>query len=452
MSSVSAQVDAEAIAAPPRVRRGSSAVVQSILLRVIILALQAGTGILTARALGPAGRGELAAMILWPLLVASITTLGVPSSLIYYLRNRPQERQQLMGTGFVMALILGSLAAVAAALVLPWWLRQYSPSVIHMAQWFLITVPICSVTLAGRAVLEASDEFSASNLIQILTPFATLVALLAFLGTHRLTSFTAALSYIAASIPTFWYMMARVRRVGLAGLHWSASVVKVILSYGVRSYGVDLLGTLVLYVDQALVVTLLSAGAMGSYVVVLSLSRMLNVFQNSVVMVLFPKAAGRSREGVIELTGRSARISGAVTAVCGVAICIAGPLVLRILYGREYVAAAGALRILVAEAILSGATFVLAQAFMALGRPGVVTMLQGLGLSLSIPMMLWLIPKYGIYGAAISLLVSTSARLIFIYAGFRIFLKASPPSVLPRREDAQLLWHTVMSLRPERAR
>ena len=37
---------------------------------------------------------------------------------------------------------------------------------------------------------------------------------------------------------------------------------------------------------------LLSPGAMGSYVVVLSLSRMLNLFQNSVVMVLFPKAAG----------------------------------------------------------------------------------------------------------------------------------------------------------------
>ncbi len=451
MISGSSQIAEGPAAQPVRIRHGSHAVVQSIVLRVIILALQAGTGILTARVLGPSGRGELAAMILWPLLVASVTTLGVPSSLIYYLRHRPQERRALIGNGFVMAILLGSAAAGLAALILPWWLRQYSPNVIHAAQWFLVTVPICSITLAGRAVLEASDEFAASNLIQILTPSATLVALLAFLFTHRLTAFTAALSYIAASLPTFAYMMVRVRRTGWTGLGWGSSILRLILSYGVRSYGVDLLGTLSLYVDQALVVSLLSASAMGTYVVVLSLSRMLNVFQNSVVMVLFPKAAGRSQQGVVELTGKSVRISGTVTAACGIAICVAGPTVLRILYGPEYVAAAGALRILVAEAVLSGATFVLAQAFMALGRPGIVTMLQGLGLALSVPLMLWLIPRMGIYGAAVSLLVSTTARLIFIYVGFRVFLKVNPPRLMPGREDARMIWNTAVTLRPERA-
>jgi len=113
--------------------------------------------------------------------------------------------------------------------------------------------------------------------------------------------------------------------------------------------------------------------------------------------------------------------------------------------------AAGALRILVAEAVLSGATFVLAQAFMALGRPGVVTMLQALGLSLSIPMMLWLIPRLGIYGAALALLTATTARFIFIYLGFRIFLNMRPPRLLPGVEDARMLWSTVTSIRAARA-
>jgi hypothetical protein len=130
-------------------RQGFRAVVQSIGSKVIILALQAGTGILTARVLGPAGRGELAAMILWPLFVASATTLGVPSSLIYHLRSRSTERERLVTGGFVMALVMGVIAAAAAALVLPWWLHQYSAGVIHAAQLFLITAPLSSVTLAG---------------------------------------------------------------------------------------------------------------------------------------------------------------------------------------------------------------------------------------------------------------------------------------------------------------
>ena len=51
-----------------------------------------------------------------------------------------------------------------------------------------------------------------------------------------------------------------------------------LFAYGIRSYGIDLCGTMALYVDQALVVRLLEPGMMGTYVVALSLSRMLNAF------------------------------------------------------------------------------------------------------------------------------------------------------------------------------
>ena len=188
---------------------------QSIGSKSAILALQAGTGILTARTLGPAGRGELAAMILWPLFVASVTTLGVPSSLIYHLRKQADEHESLVANGCAMAAVMGVLAAGVAATVLPWWLHQYSPQVIHAAQWFLITVPLCSVTLAGRAVLEAEHDFAASNAIQLLTPFVTLMGLLLFLSIHHLTAHAAALAYIAASVPSFGYMLWRVRHRGI---------------------------------------------------------------------------------------------------------------------------------------------------------------------------------------------------------------------------------------------
>ncbi len=451
MSSAPLQAVGKREGQPQGPSHGLRAVVQSIGSKSTILALQAGTGILTARILGPAGRGELAAMILWPLFIASVTTLGVPSSLIYHLRHRPDEREELVANGFAMAALMGTLAAAAAALFLPWWLRQYSPSVIHAAQWFLITVPLCSVTLAGRAVLEAGHDFSASNAIQILTPLATLVVLLALLAGHSMNSYTAAAAYIAASLPAFWLMISRVRRKGLRATHPRFAAMKRILQYGVRSYGIDVLGTLALQVDQVLVVSLLSAGAMGSYIVVLSISRMLNVFQTSVVMVLFPKAAGLNKKEVMAMTGESVRISGLATVACGAVVCIAGPTLLRVVYGAEYEAAAGALRILVLEAVLSGITFVLAQAFMALNRPGVVTVLQGIGLSLSIPMMLWLIPRYGIFGAAISLLTSTSVRLLFVCTGFRIFLKTSRPRLLPAWRDVQTLLVACQFLVRERA-
>jgi O-antigen/teichoic acid export membrane protein len=432
-------------------RHGFRAVVQSVASKAAILGLQAGTGILTARMLKPEGRGELAAMILWPLFIASLTTLGVPSALIYHLRHQPELKTNLVTNAFIMATVMGIASSVITAFILPYWLHQYSPTIVWFAEIFLVTVPLCSVTLAGRAALEAEHDFAGSNAIQILTPSSTLIVLVGLLALHKLDAYSAAIAYIVAALPSFWLMVFRIRRAGISVGRMRVSVTKRLLSYGIRSYGVDLLGTLALQVDQVLVVSLLSASAMGSYVVVLSLSRMLNVFQTSVVMVLFPKAAGHSKTDVLAMTGKAVRISGLATAICGLLVCLAGPALLGLLYGAEYEAASGALRILVLEATLSGIVFVLAQAFMALDHPGVVTILQALGLSLSVPLMILLIPIYGIYGAAISLLASTVARLLFVCIGFKLFLKTSAPNLLPEWRDIRFLSGAILEICRERA-
>ena len=198
-------------------------------------------------------------------------------------------------------------------------------------------------------------------------------------------------------------------------------------------------GTLNLYVDSVLVIGLLSASAMGSYAVVLSLSRALLVFQSAVVMVLFPKAAGRSLEAILDTVGRSVRISTLVTGSAALVVVLVGPVLLRLLYGTAYLAAVPALRLLVLEVVLQGGVLILAQAFMAVGKPGIVSLLQGTGLALSVPSMLVFIPRFGVAGAALALLCSTATRFALIFVALRIVLKTKLPSILPGLADLQTL-------------
>jgi O-antigen/teichoic acid export membrane protein len=121
-----------------------------------------------------------------------------------------------------------------------------------------------------------------------------------------------------------------------------------------------------------------------------------------------------------------------------------GPQVLALLYGPEYRSANKLLGILVAEVILSGATLVLSQAFMAMGRPGVITALQVTGLTLTIPLMILFVPRFGIVGAAVALLISTTGRFIFVLASFPIFLKVPMPQVFPKREDLLYMAEAVL--------
>ena len=293
--------------------------------------------------------------------------------------------------------------------------------------------------LVGRAALESDGNFTASNKLLLGSPTLTLVWLLVLWFTHTLTPVRAAFAYVPAGIiPVAWMLHLLWRRFSpkLRDLQASLSM---LFSYGLRSYGIDLCGALALYVDQALVVRVLSPATMGIYVVALSLSRMLNAFHTSVVMVLFPKAVNQSPEIVLDMTGSATRISTLLTAAAGLAIIVVGPQALTLLYGPEYRSAQALLNVLVCEVILSGATLVLSQAFMALGRPGIITLLQVFGLLLSIPLVIVLTAKFSILGVGIALLIATTARLIFVLASFPLFLKLPVPAVLPRLSDARAL-------------
>jgi O-antigen/teichoic acid export membrane protein len=438
-----------------RPSQGPHAVLQTLVAKVSILAINAATGILTARVLQPAARGELIAIVLWPVFLASLLSFGLQTSLVFNLRKHPDEQGPLVSTALWAGLGCGSMAALLGAIFIRLWLRQYPPQILTIARLFLLSTPLCSLMIMGRSVFEGRGDYYASNFVQLFTPVPSLLALIWLALCHRMTPLTAGLAYVLGCVPVFVWMMRRLfcsPNAALGGVHlprWpEMRSLKKLLHYGIRSYGIDLLGTLALQVDQVLVISLLAPAAMGIYVVALSLSRVLNVFQQSAVMVLFPKAAGASTDAVMAMTGRAARLSTIVAAAFAVLVAVLGPMLIRLVYGPAYAGAVLALRILVVEVVLAGLTYVLAQAFMALGRPGVVTLLQAIGLAISFPLMLLWIPRFGIAGAALALLCSTAARLSLVLIGLNVMFGRSRLSLLPRAEDMRTLWNTIT--KPER--
>jgi O-antigen/teichoic acid export membrane protein len=411
------------------------AVAQSVVAKFAILGINAATGVITARALLPAGRGDLAAMILWPVFLANTLTLGIPSALTFQLKSTPKKASELLGAGFLLAAFTSLIAIAVGFIFMHAWIPQYSARTIFFAQIFLLAAPLTSLLNTGRAAFQTRDEFWAVNTLLVCPPALTLASLIVLLLAHSLNPYTAAMAYAPAGIvPVVWMMwrLWRLFRPSLTGFWISA---RQLFSYGIRSYGIDLCGTMALYVDQAVVVRFLMPDMMGVYVVALSLSRMLSAFHTSVVLVLFPKAVSQPSVTIREMTSRAMRMSSLLTVSAGALIAVLGPEVLTLLYGAEYRGATAVLRILVLEVVLSGATQVLSQAFMAIGRPGVITALQLTGLALSVPLMIVLVPRFGIVGAGTALLISTSARFAFLLVSFPVFLNMPVPRLLPRRND-----------------
>ena len=115
----------------------------------------------------------------------------------------------------------------------------------------------------------------------------------------QLNPITAGFAYTLAAVPTLLLVLSQVRRQVIGPWRMDMAACRLLLSYGVRSYGVDILGALALQVDQVLVISLLDPAAMGTYGVALSLSRMFNLFQGSAVSVLFPRASGCTADEIL---------------------------------------------------------------------------------------------------------------------------------------------------------
>lgn len=414
---------------------GMAATVQTLLANILILGVNFGTGIITARLLGPTGRGEQAAIILWPQFLAYALTLGVPSAMLYNLRRYPERASQLLPAALLLVTFMGGVATAVGMLFVPGWLTEYSPQVVRFAQWTMLAAPLFLFYALFVDILRAREEFTLFNVVRYSQPLLTLLALILVISVHRLTPFSAALAYLLPSIPIVLWMSVRFWKLYQPTWRGLGSSFKYLTSYGSRSYGIDLLANLTLQLDRVLVVGLLSPAAMGLYVVALSLAQMIQVFGTAVVSVLFPKASGRTIEEATALVGRAARVSIAVTVLAAIGLTLLTPWALGLFYGQEYLDAIPVFRLLLFVVALDGATWVLAQTFMAVDRPGVVTVLQGVGFGLSIPLLLMLIPPYGLLGAGLALLLSNAARLIFVVVSYPVILKIRPPRLWPNRTD-----------------
>ena len=167
----------------------------------------------------------------------------------------------------------------------------------------------------------------------------------------------------------------------------------------------------------------------------MSAARLLEVFQTAVIAVLFPKAAGRSVEEAVDLTGRAARVSTTAMLFVAAGFAIFGPWALGLIYGEEFLGAGVVFRFLLVDAVFGGCAWVLAHAFLAVGRPEIVTVLQGIGVGLAVVLVLVLVPRYGLEGVGVALMISSAVRLIFVVLSFPLILKVRPPRLWLRREE-----------------
>src|SRR5579872_3394742 len=107
-----------------------------------IQACGAGTGVMTARLLGPAARGELSTVILWPMILSNLGLLGCNCALARQVAGEPGNERHWVAAGLRIGATSAPLFYVLGYFLLPLVLPADKGYLLPLARICLLMIPL----------------------------------------------------------------------------------------------------------------------------------------------------------------------------------------------------------------------------------------------------------------------------------------------------------------------
>lgn len=358
--------------------------------------------VLLARLLGPEGRGELALVLLYPVLALGLTGLALNDAIVYRAARGVAPRR-LAPSALLLAAVAGVVVVVAGAALAPVLLAGHAAAVIRSGMLYFLMVPAGLAALHIGAVFQGRLEYGVWNAVRGSTTLATVagVAGLALAGLAEVETVT--LAYLCGFCASAALAVAVAHR-----RRWlPAPVDRPELGQLLR-FALPLQAGVVIQLvnerlDQILIAHLLTPTDLGLYVAAMAIAAIPSIPALTLANVAYPRIAAvadaADRGPVVERYLRLAIfLAGAVAIVLHVA---ALPLVTA-LYGPAFATAVPILEWYAVGAVALAARAVLAQAVKAAGRPMLASAAELCGLAVNVGLLLLLLPRVGVVGAAMA--------------------------------------------------
>jgi len=386
---------------PPSIVRGG---VEAVAARVIELVGQIAVVIVTARFMGPSGRGVYALASLTAIL-CSLPFGSVWSANAIEVARRRTSLRELLGSSLVIALVGGvatALAAFAVAAFLGdrWWIVGFPAA----------TAPLILVARYGEGLYQAIGHVRAVNVItvgRVLLPLAFVTPPL-IAGADIKTTIAIWTLWLVV-LPLLIYPPLQ-RLVGAPRLPSEHGLYRRLVVTGSKLS----VANTALVVSPRIALIALAAfsgdAAVGVYSLAVAAGDVLYLMTNSLISTTFEGIATRDREASVALAARSIRHTFLLTAAVGALLVPSVALLLPILVGDAFGDVPLVLMILV-PGVLGLSCFWVLHTFFAvqLGRPWIVTRIALITLVVNTVLCLILVPLLGLWGAAIA---TTTANLI----------------------------------------
>lgn len=397
--------------------------------RILASGLALVSAPIVARAIGPAGRGETAAAIALFHIVPVVLAFGVP--LVVRRRSATTDGRQAIATARLIAIIGIIPAGGAALLISSLLLGEFDPVSRTVATVGIAAAPMVMSWMCDVGVLIAHARYRAVFAMQIIQPVAylTLILAIALLGIANTATVLAC--YLSGLLATFITGLVLVRG------EWRGAVKRLpgVTREGTKFAGAALAETASNRLDQAIALPLLGATQAGLYAVATTIVTIPLALGQALGAAYFtPIARAEPGSARMGLQQQAARSAFAVAPLAFIAMCIAAPLIVPLLFGAEFADAVPVVWIASLGGIAMTSGYVLSMALAADGRGVRMTIAQTVGLALGLGALFVLGPVLGALGAAVASSLGYLLMLMMLAKGMRAPVRTLVPRVADVRE------------------
>jgi O-antigen/teichoic acid export membrane protein len=382
----------------------------SLATSAIIQLLNALTGILLARSLGPAGRGELAVVLLWPSILAAVGSLGIAEAATYETASRSSPVKTVVGSSLTVAAAQSVAIIVIGSIVVPMVHGGREAELVWSTYLFLAFIPLNLLTLYAIGILNGLQQFLAYHALRLMA-IGLMAGGLVLLAVNRtLTVRAAVISYLLANAVTAVGALVVLARNGALSISRSRETIRRLLGFGLRSHTTNVASLLNERLDQLVISVLLVPASLGLYVIAVTLTSATTIIGYATEMAVLPIVASQKdhAERVDTATRYVSRVLLGATCI-SLPMIVFTPLLIRILFGEQFISAVGVTRVLLLAAIFLSVNRVIGAVLKAANRPLDAGMAEWFSIGVTVAGLVLLIPRLGLMGAGLTSLLAYSS-------------------------------------------
>lgn len=383
--------------------------------QLVILFLSTASAVVVARWLRPEGKGILALARLVPGMLGLFLKGGIGVANVYFIGSRRFTVRELTANSVLFA-ILGTVIAtnLVGFMVVTGLLDQVVPGV-PLKLFFLAMLALPLELLIGHiyTILQGLQRIATANIIGLVESGCAVMFTIIALVVLSWGVPGTLMASIAAGIIALAITALVLRKYG-ASLYpaWEWGVIHETLAFGLKGHLGNIIQFLNYRFDMFIVNYFLGPAAVGLYSTSVLLAELLWLLPHAVGFAIFPKAASATAEEMNKFTPPVFWATFILTLAGAVALAVGGKTIINLIYSSAFLPAYTPLLGLLPGAVLLGAGSVLTNEIAGRGYPNYNTVNAFLALITTVTFSILLIPRYGIFGAAIATSIAYTVNFL----------------------------------------